>query len=951
MRLQRPFIVSTLVLLLTGLAAVVLLLPETTLAQSADPVFVGAGDIANCGGNQDDLTAQLLDSIPGTVFTVGDNAYPDGTLAEFTDCYGPSWGRHKSRTKPVPGNHDYHVAGAPGYYTYFGSTASPLDTNCTSGCKGYYSYNLGAWHIIALNSEIDHATGSAQEQWLRTDLAANPTMCTLAYWHKPRFSSGANHGNDSSFQPFWQALYDYGADLVLNGHDHEYERFAPQSPTAQAQPTRGIREFVVGTGGAGLYSFSTIQPNSEVRNNATFGVLKLTLHATRYDWQFVPIAGQTFTDAGSGNCVSAGPSPTATRTSTAGPTPTRTSTATTTRTPTAGPSATSTVTGNQTSTPSTVAPAMVTSQVMSSTDDAEEVVSSGSMNISSSDLELGADAGTNQWVGMRFNNISIPRGASILNAYVEFEVDETGSDPTSVTIQGQAVDNAPTFTNSTGNISGRVRTTAQVPWNNIPAWTALNVKWQTPNISSIIQEIVNRPAWASGNSIVIIVGGTGRRTAEAYDGEIPAAPKLVIQYTTGATATTAPTATRTPTITSTPLTGPTATRSLTPTIGPSPTLTRTPTNTPNASDLIFADGFESGSFSAWSSASTGGGDLSVTSSAALVGSNGMRVTINDATALYTVDDTPNAEPHYRARFYFDPNSISMADGSSHYILIGYDANPVFNVDFRFSGGSYQVRLRQQNDSQSTLSTAWGNISDASHFIELDWWAATSSGANNGGVTLWVDGVQTGSLSGLDNDTRRIDQVRFGAVTGIDSSTSGSYYLDAFESRKQSYIGPVGGSPTPTLSALTATPTSILTATNTPLFTPTRTPTRTPTPTSTRTPTPTLTVMHIGDLDGSNSLQNGGWTANVIIIVHDANHNPVANATVSGTWSNGISGTASCTTGSNGQCTVTISDISKGQSSVTFTVNNVTRASSTYTSTSNHDPDGSSNGTSINIARP
>jgi hypothetical protein len=213
------------------------------------------------------------------------------------------------------------------------------------------------------------------------------------------------------------------------------------------------------------------------------------------------------------------------------------------------------------------------------------------------------------------------------------------------------------------------------------------------------------------------------------------------------------------------------------------TPTRTPTNTPNASDLIFADGFESGNFSAWTSASTGAGDLSVTASAALVGSRGMQVTINDTTAMYTVDDKPNAEPHYRARFYFDPNSLSMMDGNTHYILSGYDTSSVFNVEFRFSGGSYQIRLRQQNDSQGTLSTAFGTIGDAPHFIEIEWLAATAAGANNGSVTLWIDGVQTGSLTGLDNDTRRIEQVQLGAVSGIDSGTLGTYYLDAFESRK------------------------------------------------------------------------------------------------------------------------------------------------------------------------
>ena len=276
----------------------------TTLAQGGDPVFVGAGDIANCSRDQDEATAKLLDNIAGTVFTLGDNVYPDGTAAQFTNCYDPTWGRHKDRTKPSPGNHDYNTSGASGYFGYFGSAAG-------DGSRGYYSYNLGAWHIISLNSEISQSAGSPQEQWLRADLAANPKTCTLAYWHKPRFSSG-QHGNISASQALWQALYDFRADVVLGGHDHTYERFAPQNPNGQADPN-GIRQFVVGTGGAGLYSFPTIRPNSQVRNNTTYGVLKLTLHSTSYDWQFIPIAGQNFSDSGRADCVGgAGSAPTAT---------------------------------------------------------------------------------------------------------------------------------------------------------------------------------------------------------------------------------------------------------------------------------------------------------------------------------------------------------------------------------------------------------------------------------------------------------------------------------------------------------------------------------------------------------------------------------------------------------------------------------------------------------------
>ena len=258
-------------------------------------VFVGAGDIASCSSTGDEATATLLDNIAGTVFTLGDNAYESGTAAEFTSCYDPTWGRHKSRTLPAPGNHDYTTPGATGYYGYFGSSAG-------DPAKGYYSYDLGAWHIIALNSAIDHSTGSAQEQWLKADLAASTKSCTLAYWHHPRFSSGAVHGDDPSVQPLWQALYDANADLVLSGHDHDYERFAPQTPVGVADPARGIREFVVGTGGRSHYAQGTLKANSEVFNGTTFGVLKLTLSTGSYAWEFVPIAGGTFTDSGTGNC-------------------------------------------------------------------------------------------------------------------------------------------------------------------------------------------------------------------------------------------------------------------------------------------------------------------------------------------------------------------------------------------------------------------------------------------------------------------------------------------------------------------------------------------------------------------------------------------------------------------------------------------------------------------------
>lgn len=271
--------------------------PPSSTPSSDSVVFVGAGDIAECGSVQDDLTAQLLDNIPGFVFTVGDNAYPEGSVSDYANCYEPTWGRHKARTRPALGDNEYDTPGAAGHFAYFGAAAGEPG-------KGYYSYNAGAWHIVVLNSNCSQVGGcsptSAQGQWLQADLAANPAACTLAIFHEPLFSS---NGGDEDLRDFWTMLYSAGADIVLNGHRHYYERFALQNPDGVADPGRGIRQFTIGTGGASLSSFDSMPANLQVRNNTSHGVLKLTLHATGYDWEFVPVAGQTFTDSGSDSCV------------------------------------------------------------------------------------------------------------------------------------------------------------------------------------------------------------------------------------------------------------------------------------------------------------------------------------------------------------------------------------------------------------------------------------------------------------------------------------------------------------------------------------------------------------------------------------------------------------------------------------------------------------------------
>ena len=257
-------------------------------------VLVGAGDIGQCDLPGAAQTGRLLDSIPGTVFTAGDNAYPNGTSGQFATCYDPAWGRHKSRTRPTPGNHDYRVSGAASYFDYFGPVAGERG-------RGWYAYDLGGWRVYALNSNVAEEIGSEQETWLRADLAAHPTRCAIAYWHHARFSSGP-HGTSTRTAALYQALYDAGADVLVVGHDHTYERFAPQAPDGRADAARGLREFVVGTGGGGLYDFRDPQPNSEMRYNTGYGVVKLTLYPRGYAWQFLGVDGGRVLDFGTGAC-------------------------------------------------------------------------------------------------------------------------------------------------------------------------------------------------------------------------------------------------------------------------------------------------------------------------------------------------------------------------------------------------------------------------------------------------------------------------------------------------------------------------------------------------------------------------------------------------------------------------------------------------------------------------
>jgi hypothetical protein len=272
---------------------------------SGDPVLAGAGDIGDCTDSGVAQTANLLLGLPSAhVQTFGDNAYPAGSDTDFANCYNPYWGQVKNRTTPSIGDHEYQTPNAAGYFNYFAAQLAPYGPSATDPTRAYYSYDLGAWHIVVLNAACEDVPGcsvNGQLAWLDADLGAHSNACTLTVLHEPLFSSGDVHPNNITMQPFWNVLYANNADIVVAGDQHAYERYAPQDPQGYYNPSRGIREFIVGTGGGSLYNFGNINANSEVRYRSTYGILALTLHSAGYDWKYIPTSG-TFTDSGTGTC-------------------------------------------------------------------------------------------------------------------------------------------------------------------------------------------------------------------------------------------------------------------------------------------------------------------------------------------------------------------------------------------------------------------------------------------------------------------------------------------------------------------------------------------------------------------------------------------------------------------------------------------------------------------------
>ena len=272
--------------------------PLVDASPGAAITLSGAGDIAVCGGTGDEATAALLGDLPGWVVTAGDNAYDNGSPEAFERCYGPSWGRHRGRTFPAPGNHDFDTAGAAGYFGSFGERAGDPRA-------GWYGVDLGTWRLVVLASDCADVGGcgpeSDQGRWLAAQLERHPGGCLVAIWHHPLFSTG-EHGPTPAVTPFWEVLHAAGAELVVNGHEHSYERFAPLDPDGRPDPDTGIRQFVVGTGGVALRGFPREDPRSEVRDGSTHGVLRLDIRDGAYDWAFIPVEGGSFTDSGSGTC-------------------------------------------------------------------------------------------------------------------------------------------------------------------------------------------------------------------------------------------------------------------------------------------------------------------------------------------------------------------------------------------------------------------------------------------------------------------------------------------------------------------------------------------------------------------------------------------------------------------------------------------------------------------------
>jgi len=643
-------------------------------------------------------------------------------------------------------------------------------------------------------------------------------------------------------------------DLVLQAHDHTYQRSKQLalSPACPAVPV-GVFDancvvddgsdnlYTTGNGtvfvidavfGAEMYDVNLLDPEIDyfakwmgLNADPRFGFMKYTVSDAGIFAEFIGSTAGSFAD--SFNLLSGSatltPPPTATQTLT----PTVTSTPTPTNTsPVGSASMTFAVEADarvKQASPGTNYGALTYVSVDGAPDPIEESylrfnVSGVSGAVQSAKLRVYVTANgtingpavqlaSNSWTEstMTWNTkpallsaASDNKGALATNTWVEYDVTPlvSGNGTYTFALIADSTDGAE-FSSREGAFPAQLVITYAIALSTptpTPTAGAIPTSTNTHTVTPVPTS-TNTPSPTSTDSVTPLPNNTNTPTSTDTFTPVPTATSTSIPTSTHTptstpTGTSTHTPTVTPTQTATRTLTPTSTRTQTPTVTSTATFTRTPTATTSA-DVIFADGFESGSLSAWTSSTTDGGDLSVNASAALVGNQGLRAVINNTTAIYVTDDNPNSEIRYRARFYFDPNSIVMSNGNANYIFYGYTgtSTDVLRIEFRRSSGAYQLQAAARNDKSSWSASNWFTISDAPHFVELDWRASTAAGANNGSLTFWIDGVQQANLTGIDNDTRRIDRVRLGAVSGLDSGTLGTYYFDAFESRKQTYIGP------------------------------------------------------------------------------------------------------------------------------------------------------------------
>jgi acid phosphatase type 7 len=748
---------------------------EVALAAS-DPVIAAAGDIA-CdptnssfnGGNgtsgscRPKYTSDLLVNAGlAAVLALGDNQYYCGGYQAYLQSYDLSWGRVKSITRPSVGNHEYLTSGgtdcnsansgAAGYFNYFGAAAG-------NPGQGYYSFDIGTWHLIAINSNCSSAGGcgssSPQGQWLAADLAAHTNFCTLAYWHIPLFSSGGRASSNT--QSIWQTLYNNNVDVVLNGHDHIYERFAPQTPNGTLDTARGIREFIVGSGGANHTSLATIFANSEVRNTDTYGVLKLTLHPTSFDWQFVPEAGKTFTDSGTQNChgsTSNGtPLPTATNTTTGTPTLTPSNTATSTIGP--SPTRTPTATNMPPATfTSTFSPTPVVNNFTFAVEaDARVKQASPTSNygtLSYVSVDGAPDPIEESYLRFTVGGVSGPIQNAKLRVFVS----------TNATTNGPAV----YLANNSWTESG-------MTWNTKPALLSgpSDNKGSLTTNTWVEYDVTPLLTGNGTYTFALIADSTDGAELSSREGGIPA--QLVITVATATstltqTSTLTPTSTRTSTATATVERSPTftSTSTRTPTAGPSPTFTSTFTRTPTSTSTAPSTSTSTATSTLDPSPTSSSPTVMVVTDTPTIGPSPTLTPIILATAPPSPTSTRTSTPTPTITstpapitFVFAPTDDSYVDGSNSTANFGsattfrVDGSPIVRTYIRFnvqglSGTITRVSLRVFANSSSSSGYTVSSVSDNT-------WTEATINYNNapplGGAVVSSNGFSGGVWTTVD----------------------------------------------------------------------------------------------------------------------------------------------------------------------------------------------------------